>query len=351
MRSGCYGGDFKLNARFDAQPLSFLKTKWQKKAVTIPDLAAATTRLTCEEADVSKYGLGIVLFSTDAKGRGLVGNFETDTSRGAYHNYIGASCGLMRKLDFQREDQPYLREAKIQKEGALGAEQLRELYSVNITMVGNNLYRNGGYTYISPVLLNTPKEQLTLLGLHGYFMVTEVSSELTESSFTTQIRALQEGIEFSKGEESETPPQKAAEPSENPDKSKSPPPAEDEEEYTEDTGAGGDDDAAEVTGTGAAAVNPSTSPASGGGTTTNAAQRFNDRIAAERQSAYDRGENPYPSRKDGRRLYERQQAARNTADRARAEGGSITLQGYDANTDRQDDPDLAQQATTANEGN
>lgn len=213
LRSGCYGSSFNLAARFDMQPLSYYKTKWGK-TTTVDTLAQSISQLTCEEADPTKYGLGMVLFSTDAKGRNLIGDFDADLARGVYHNYIGASCGLMRKLDFQREDQQYLREAKLQKAGALGAEQLRELYSVNITMVGNNLYKNGGYTYVSPVLLNTPKEQLTLLGLHGYYLVTKVSSEVTENSFTTSIRALQEGIEF-RGKESPstTVPEKEAEPS------------------------------------------------------------------------------------------------------------------------------------------
>ena len=102
----------------------------------------------------------------------------------------------MKKLNFQREDQPYLRESKIQKNGALGAEQLRELYSVNIDLVGNNLYRNGCYIYVSPMLINTTQAQLNYLGLHGYFLVTSVSSELTEKSFSTSIQALQEGIPF-----------------------------------------------------------------------------------------------------------------------------------------------------------
>jgi hypothetical protein len=37
---------------------------------------------------------------------------------------------------------------------------------------------------------------LNLLGLHGYYLVTGVKSEVTESTFTTSVRALQEGIEF-----------------------------------------------------------------------------------------------------------------------------------------------------------
>ena len=125
---------------------------------------------------------------------------------------------MLKKLSFQREEQPYLRESKIQKNGALGAEQLRELFSVNIDMVGNNLYRNGSYTYVSPLLINTTQEQLNYLGLHGYYLVTSVSSEVTQKSFTTSIRALQEGIPLvtNKTDESagtDVPPPKEDEPS------------------------------------------------------------------------------------------------------------------------------------------
>jgi hypothetical protein len=202
MRSGCYGAGFKFTTRFDVHPVSFSKKPSPIKKLhgnpytNITTLGKAIARLSCAEPDVSAYGAGMILFSTDAAGRGLVGDFNKDLKKGIYHHYIGASCGLMRKLDFQREDQPFLREAKIQKEGALGAAQLRELYSVNMTLVGSNLYKNGNYIYVSPLLINSTKEQMTLLGLHGYYLVTSVSSEITENSFTTSIRALQEGIEF-----------------------------------------------------------------------------------------------------------------------------------------------------------
>ena len=229
-------------------------------------------------------------------------------------------------------------------------------------MVGNNLYKNGGYTYVSPVLLNTPKEQLTLLGLHGYYLVTKVSSEVTENSFTTSIRALQEGIEF-RGKEapSTTVPEKEAEPSKATHDEKAADQAIKEMEAQQSLPVTSESDQStpvrdETDIALEEAQNQQSLPGGGSGgapqNDTSQAQAYLERTRAERQSAYDRGENPYPSRgRRGRQFYERQQAARNRADLARAEGGSITLQGYDANTDRQDDPDLAQQATAANEGN
>jgi hypothetical protein len=94
------------------------------------------------------------------------------------------------------QDQAFLRETKIQKKGALGAEQLRELYSANLDLVGNNLYKNGMYIYINPSLIDADTPFLDYLGLHGYYFVTSVKSTVTPSGFDTQISALHEGIEF-----------------------------------------------------------------------------------------------------------------------------------------------------------
>jgi hypothetical protein len=90
---------------------------------------------------------------------------------------------LVKTINFSRQDQAYLRESRIQKEGALGAEQLRELYSADIDLVGNTLYKNGMYIYINPSLLGASQEYLDYLGLHGYYLVTSVKSTVTPSSF------------------------------------------------------------------------------------------------------------------------------------------------------------------------
>ena len=195
LGAGCYSNGITFYQRFDTQPLSLYTTDFGRDT-QVEAVAKAKSKLGCDVQEADKFGHAMVLFSTDGKGRGLKGVYEDDLAKGIYHHYIGSACGLVKTLNFQREDQAYLREAKIQKHGALGAEQLRELYSVNIDLVGNNLYRNGQYIYVSPLLINTTQQQLNYLGLHGYYLITSVSSKLTPSSFTTSIRALQEGIEF-----------------------------------------------------------------------------------------------------------------------------------------------------------
>jgi len=229
LKGRCYGKKYKFFQRFDAQPVSLGDSRNLKKKGTIrvTTLANYKRKLTCETS-ADNTALGIVLMSTDSKPKSLRGDFEQDLKNGIYHNYIGSSCGLVKKISFNREDMPYLRESKIQKQGALGAAQLRELYSVNIDLVGNNLYRNGSYVYVSPLLLDTTMEELEFLGLHGYYMVTSVSSEITEASFTTSMRALHEGVKFPENRGASTakdppPPAPSANPAKEEEEEETPP--------------------------------------------------------------------------------------------------------------------------------
>lgn len=196
----CFGLDLSLQQRFDAQPIAY-DNKVSERTWFRPNderscnsLARQTDILPSTPAGDVRQAL--ILLPTDGRPRDLKGDYANDFNRGIYHHYIGASCGLLKTLKFSREDQPHLREAKIQREGALGAEQLRELYSANLDLVGNNLYKNGMYIYINPTLLDADADELDYLGLHGYYFVTAVNSNLTPDGFDTNIRALHQAIAF-----------------------------------------------------------------------------------------------------------------------------------------------------------
>ena len=143
----------------------------------------------------------LFVYSTDARPAGLAkGNRLEDLDLGIYHFYLGANAGLIKKIDFQREDMPYFREAKIHKTGALGATQLRELYKVKMTMVGNTLLKNGQYVYINPTAIGAGSTQsrapnlAKMLGLGGYFLVTGVSHQITEGGFEVVVEALHQAV-------------------------------------------------------------------------------------------------------------------------------------------------------------
>ena len=195
LNKTCFGPDISFQQRFDARPLTYISDSETKRPFTsLRHLAKQSDILPSTPIGDTRQAL--IILPIDSRPRNLVGDYVKDTAKGIYHQYIGASCGLLKTLKFNREDQEYLRESKIQRQGALGAEQLRELYSSTLELVGNNLYKNGMYIYINPTLMDADEVQLDYLGLHGYYLVTGVQSSVTPQGFTTSLTALHEGIEF-----------------------------------------------------------------------------------------------------------------------------------------------------------
>ena len=194
FNSDCFGPDYRFNQRYDAQPLTLKSSPLQDKLSPTALGAHMPSPITPANQAVP----ALIILPTDSRPSNLQGKYEDDKKVGIYHHYIGAACGPLKTLAFNREDQEFLRETKLQKEGALGPEQLRELYSCNLELIGNNLYQNGAYIYINPTLLDASKEDLDYLGLHGYYLVTSVASKITPEGFDTSLTALHEGIYFEK---------------------------------------------------------------------------------------------------------------------------------------------------------
>lgn len=173
-------------------------------------------KVAARSADAAASSPALVLYSVDSK-PAAEGKRGEDHAQGIYHYAMGARCGLAKKISFNRVDQPYLREARIAKVGALGAEQLRELYTVEIDMVGNTLHKNGQYLYVEPITIGSgdfeygkdkrshnhvrsPTRNLAQrLGFGGYYLITSVASSISDAGFDVQVSALQEGIKFSSG--------------------------------------------------------------------------------------------------------------------------------------------------------
>ena len=129
------------------------------------------------------------------------GDFRGDLKNGIYHYYFGAACGLLKTVSFSRMDNPYHREARTMREGILGAEQLRELYQVNMEMIGNTLHKNGGIIYFNPVTIGRGIDTgdlmtsvAKLVGLAGYFMIISVKHIINDSGFSVNVSAYQQGI-------------------------------------------------------------------------------------------------------------------------------------------------------------
>ena len=198
LRGDCFGNALKFDIRFDAAKVEMRKNANLQpgRPATVNQLASAKGALASMATSIKKVLPGLIIYSTDSKPKSRRGKLDADLKVGIYHHYVGSSCSIVKSINFQREDQPYLREAKIQKQGALDATQLRELYSVNLELIGNTLYKNGQYIYVDPTMVMGDPTLSRLLGISGYYLVTSVDHSISDSGYDVKLRALQEGIDF-----------------------------------------------------------------------------------------------------------------------------------------------------------
>mgnify|MGYP003112898361 CR=1 FL=1 len=206
FNSTCFE-DIDFSLRFDTAIFNFDKT-FTGKTTTVNELASSkgsADRKDCVvlSKDQKPTIPTFILYSVDS--RPMTGNYDKDLSTGIYHYYLGAACGIAKKISFSRNDLPYYRESRLQRKSALSAVQLRELYNASIQMVGNNLHKNGQYIYVNPIAIGAGSMQqkgslpnlARLLGIGGYYMVTKVSHDISSAGFNVSIDAIQEGIDFS----------------------------------------------------------------------------------------------------------------------------------------------------------
>jgi len=199
--------DLNFNLRFDTSIFNFDKT-FTGKVTTVEELASSKKSADKKDCIALPQNQSptiptFVLYSVDS--RPMTGNYDDDLNTGIYHYYLGAACGIAKKISFNRTDIPYYREGRLQRKSALSALQLRELYNANIQMIGNNLHKNGQYIYVNPIAIGAGSMQqkgslpnlARLLGIGGYYMVTKVSHDISSAGFNVTIDALQEGIDFS----------------------------------------------------------------------------------------------------------------------------------------------------------
>jgi hypothetical protein len=109
-----------------------------------------------------------------------MGNQAEDESRGIYHYKIGEDRGLLKKLDFKKNDVQGMKEARQDDSGAIS--QLREMYNADVSLLGNNIYIPGMTLFLHPPPgLGNPancKSDANMLGIGGYYNVIKVRSTI-----------------------------------------------------------------------------------------------------------------------------------------------------------------------------
>ena len=210
--SSCYKDLFQYNIKFDTATFRMADDfKGQSKTINELGRSARSAaerdrhRLTADPDSPPPSIPTVVLYPVQS--RPSVGDRASDMQDGIYHYFLGGRCGLAKEINFTRQDMPFYREARIDKDGSLGAQQLKELYTVQLNMIGNTLHKNGTYIYIDPIAIGAGsasaiggvKNIARLIGLGGYFLVNSVSNELTPSSYNTTVGAMQQQSAMDEG--------------------------------------------------------------------------------------------------------------------------------------------------------
>ena len=126
----------------------------------------------------------------------LNGDEAEDEANGLYHFRLGEKCGLLKQASFKKTNVQFFREARFAQQ--IGSNnplaQLSNVYDVDITMIGNNIYIPGRRIYFDPrsisSLIGAPYEvgsPANLLGIGGYHIVTDVKSYIQDGKFETEI--------------------------------------------------------------------------------------------------------------------------------------------------------------------
>lgn len=110
-----------------------------------------------------------------------------DLANGIYHFTLGSDRGLVKTFSFSEKKMPQLRALNIENSQQGSALILPQ--DLELTMVGNTLFRNGQLLYINADL-TLGSTVASKLGLGGYYMVVKSSNTISMGTFETTLTCM-----------------------------------------------------------------------------------------------------------------------------------------------------------------
>ena len=168
--------------------------------ITVENMPLLVDQEFLSTTDPSKVYDYIVLYLDNIDSiENFKGDELEDMERGIYHLKIHQ--GILQSIDFEKTDQPYLRESRFQRLSENPLVYLSNVYKVRASMVGNMLFYPGQMVYVNPIGFgsslgdpmhggdadNSPSMS-NVMGLGGYHVIISVSHKISKD-FTTQITA------------------------------------------------------------------------------------------------------------------------------------------------------------------
>ena len=181
-----------IGAKKDKNPFEKVGSR-QTTAMVKQSVGAGDLRVDTPDVSVDKLLNFMYIFVSNWPMRGLVGNRKEDHKKGIYHFTVGADRGLVKRIKFKKQDQPYIAEERATSDSA-DNKRLRDRYNATVEMIGNNLFRPGMYIYIDTASMSndlgsSTKEQSIAyqLGLGGYYQIKEVNCITDKDTFDTEL--------------------------------------------------------------------------------------------------------------------------------------------------------------------
>tara|TARA_B100000131_G_scaffold90220_1_gene86933 strand:- start:23252 stop:25981 length:2730 start_codon:yes stop_codon:yes gene_type:complete len=127
--------------------------------------------------------------------RRRTGTAVSDIKDGIYHFNIGSDRGLLKTMQFSKQDIAGVAEMRSLQSIEAGGDQISQLafpYDVDLTLVGNTLFTPGMIFYANPTFLGlgSAEDRNSLayqLNLGGYFLILETEIVIEPGTFETRI--------------------------------------------------------------------------------------------------------------------------------------------------------------------
>lgn len=115
-----------------------------------------------------------------------------DSKDGIYHFAIGKNKGVIKGINFSKIDFPKLRDARLTGDELNRAGKvLREAYNCKLTAIGNPLFIPGVLFYFDGSYLGANGKNVTqVLGMGGYYMVTNVSYTFNPGKYDIEVQGM-----------------------------------------------------------------------------------------------------------------------------------------------------------------
>lgn len=120
---------------------------------------------------------------------------ETQNAKdGIYHLKLGVDRGLVKEINFTKDDLPSVAPLVFARQGTVNPRILRTPYNAEVSMVGNTIFKPGSMVYIDPTFaLSIPslkRETANIIGeigLGGFYIVYRTNNVIRSGVFNTEI--------------------------------------------------------------------------------------------------------------------------------------------------------------------